>query len=132
MVRALAAENSSFGVSEVELGRSGPSYTVDTLRHFRELDPQAEFFFLMGADQARAFDGWREPRAVASLATLVVMAREGAESPGQGFRSVPVTRLDISSSDIRARVREGRPIRYLVPDAVRNIIERNRLYRAAS
>lgn len=130
MVRSLVARDARFGVSEVEVSRSGPSYTVDTLRHYRELHPEAELFFVMGADQAVTLDSWHEPGEVSALATLVVMARDGTEAPEGDFLSAPVTRLDISSSAIRARVRNGRPIRYLVPDTVREIIESNRLYRA--
>jgi len=132
MVRAVTAGNPAFGVSDVELSRVGPSYTVDTLAHFRQLNPEAEIFFVLGADQAAAFDTWKEPERVASLATLVVLAREGFRVPKGEFVPVHVTRLDISATEIRGRVREGRSIRYLVPDEVRNIIEGNRLYRARS
>lgn len=132
MIRALVAEDDRFGVSEVELGRSGPSFTADTLRHYRELNPQAELFFIMGADQALTLESWHQPRVVEELATLVVMARQGKDPPPGDFVWAPVTRVDISSSAIRARVREGRPIRYLVPEAVREIIQSNRLYRAVS
>jgi len=130
-VRALAAGNDTFGVSEVEVDRPGPSYTVDTLRHYSDLHPEAEIYWVMGVDQAVTFRDWHQPKDVASRARLVVLAREGAEIPEGDFMRAPVTRLDISSSAIRARVREGRSIRYLVPDGVRQIIESNRLYRAA-
>jgi nicotinate-nucleotide adenylyltransferase len=132
MVRAIIAGNEAFGVSEVELGRSGPSYTVDTLGHYRDLHPDAEMFFVLGADQAAAFDTWQEPDRVASLATLVVMARAGTDAPAGGFASVPVTRVDISATEIRRRVRENRPIRYLVSESVRKIIDSHRLYRTES
>jgi len=132
MTRALVAEDDRFGVSEVELSRSGPSYTVDTLRHYREAHPQAELFFIMGADQALVLESWHQSRVVEELATLVVMAREGTDPPPGDFVPLQVTRIDISSSALRARVREGRPIRYLVPEVVREIIESNRLYRAVS
>ncbi|MFO8175969.1 MAG: nicotinate-nucleotide adenylyltransferase [Gemmatimonadota bacterium] len=130
MVQCLVAGDDRFGVSEVELSRSGPSYTVDTLRHYRDLHDEAELFFVMGADQAETFGSWREPETVKELATLVVMAREGMDPPSGDFVTAPVTRLDISSSAIRSRIRDGRPIRYLVPEIVRRIIESNRLYRA--
>jgi nicotinate-nucleotide adenylyltransferase len=126
----MAAGNDRFGVSEVELSRGGPSYTVDTLSHFREQDPEAEIFFVMGSDQATALDTWQEPGRVVALATLVVMDRAGAGVPSGKFLSVPVTRVDISATEIRKRVLDGRSIRYLVPEAVRQIIESNRLYRA--
>jgi nicotinate-nucleotide adenylyltransferase len=132
MVLAMAAGNDRFGVSEVELSKGGPSYTVDTLRHYRNLYPEAEIFFILGADQAAAFDTWQDPEKVASLASLVVMDRAGAGIPPGGFQSVPVTRVDISATEIRKRARAGRSIRYLVPDGVRQIIESNRLYRAES
>jgi len=128
MVRAMIRDNDSFEVTEVELRRSGPSFTVDTLAHFRETHPGAEIFFILGADQAASFDTWEEPERVASLATLAVMNRAGVGPPPEGFLSVPVTRIDVSATEIRDRVRAGRSIRYLVPDAVRKIIERNRLY----
>ena len=132
MVRMITAGNETFGVSEVELGRGGPSYTVDTLRYYRDLHPAAEIFFILGADQAEAFDTWQEPNRVASLATLVVMARAGASVPAGAFASVPVTRVDVSATEIRRRVLDGRSIRYLVPDSIRQIIDRNRLYRTES
>ena len=128
MVRAMIRGNDSFEVTEVELRRSGPSFTVDTLAHFRETHPEAEIFFILGADQAASFDTWEEPERVARLATLAVMNRAGIGPPPEGFLSVPVTRIDVSATEIRDRVRAGRSIRYLVPDAVREIIERNRLY----
>jgi nicotinate-nucleotide adenylyltransferase len=132
MARALLPGDGVLSVSEVEVGRSGPSYTVDTLRHFREFHPEAEIFFIMGVDQAATFQDWHEPDQVASLAHLVVLAREGVEVPPGEFLTTPVTRVDISSSAIRARVQEGKTIQHLVPDNVRQIIESNRLYRAAS
>jgi len=132
MVRSIIVDNETFGVSEVELGRGGPSYTVDTLRHYRDLHPTAEIFFLIGADQAAALDTWQEPDRVAALATLVVMARDGASVPVGGFASVPVTRVDVSATEVRQRVLDGRSIRYLVPESVRKIIDRNRLYRTES
>ena len=132
MVRALTAGSDVFRVSDVELKRGGPSFTVDTLRYYRDLYPEAEIFFVLGADQATAFDGWRDPEILASLATLVVMARGGVQVPGMNFTSVPVTRVDISATNIRERVRAGRSIRYLVPEEVRQIIESQCLYRAAS
>ena len=132
MVRALTAGSDVFRVSDVELTRGGPSFTVDTLRYYRDLHPEAEIFFVLGADQATAFDGWRDPEILASLAKLVVMARGGVQVPGGNFTSVPVTRVDISATNIRERVRAGRSIRYLVPEEVRQIIESQCLYRAAS
>ncbi len=139
MVREAAAGNDTMEVSEVELGREGPSYTVDTLRHFREMRPGAELFFIMGTDQVAEFHTWRDPEIVAELATLVAMTRAGwdpeqepsgvlASGAEVSFRRVPVTRIDLSSTDIRERAAAGRSIRYLVPDGVRSVIESRQLY----
>jgi nicotinate-nucleotide adenylyltransferase len=143
MTRAAVAGNPVFQVSEVELNREGPSYTVDTLRQYKAGHPHAEIFFLLGADQLAEFHEWQDPAGIAGLATLVAFGREGVDpaqmkpiklEPGEGvdFISLPVTRMDISSSGIRARRREGRSIRYLVPEDVRRIIETHRLYRSIS
>jgi nicotinate-nucleotide adenylyltransferase len=149
MTQAAVAGNARFAVSEVELGREGPSYTVDTLRHFREVHPEAELFFLLGADQLAEFQDWKEPEEIVRLAKLVAIGRDGV-SPGQllsgggvqgesssglfGIEPIflPVTRIDLSSTDLRDRVRAGRSIRYLVPEAVRQLIETNCLYRPKS
>ncbi len=143
MARAAVAGNPLFGVSEVELDREGPTYTVDTLRHFRVAYPDAELFFLLGADQLAEFHEWQEPEGIAGLATLVAVGRGGVDpdqlppvalGPGEelNFMSLQVTRVDISSSEVRARVREGRSIQYLVAEDVRRIIETHRLYRSIS
>ena len=132
MVQEIVAGNEAFGVSDVEVNRGGPSYTVDTLRYYRDLHPGADIFFVLGADQAAAFQAWQEPEEVAALANLVVMDRAGTGVPPGGFASVPVTRVDISATEIRRRVRRDRSIRYMVPESVRQIIEEHRLYRTES
>ena len=143
MAQAAVAGNPSFDVSEIELDREGPTYTVDTLRHFRGTYPDAELFFLLGADQLAEFHEWHEPEEIAQLASVVAVGRDGVDprdlSPvgfGPGgeliFLSPRVTRVDISSSEVRDRVRAGRSIRYLVPETVKRIIETHRLYRSIS
>ncbi len=139
MIRSAVADDPVLGVDDRELRREGTSYTVDTLRELREElgggEPEREITFLMGADQLAELPRWREPEEVARLARLVVMARAG-EEPAEvdsglevAYEAVEVPRIDLSSTDIRRRVREGRPIRYLVPEPVREIIEWERLYR---
>ncbi len=149
MTRAAVAGNPRFEVSELELDREGPSYTVDTLRYFRSTYPKAELFFILGADQLAEFQDWKEPEEIVELASLVAIGRDGVsphqllpggERPGgtksalEGIEviSLPVTRIDVSSTDLRARVRAGHSIRYLVPEGVRRLIETNCLYRSKS
>jgi nicotinate-nucleotide adenylyltransferase len=134
MVRAATAEDPRFEVDDLELRREGESYSADTLRQLAAREPDAEIFFVIGVDQLREFASWREPEVVARLATLVVVSRAGDEAADEGEMAFPVlpvqvTRIDLSATEIRRRIRDGEPIRYLVPDAVREIIEREGLYR---
>jgi nicotinate-nucleotide adenylyltransferase len=103
-------------VSRMELGREGPSFTVDTLRALHADRPEAELTFIVGADNAHGLPSWREPEAVLGLARLAVAERDG------------VRREDLSSTVLRRRVAEGRPIRFYVPDAVAEEIARRGLY----
>jgi nicotinate-nucleotide adenylyltransferase len=129
-------------VSSLEADQPGPSFTIDTLRKLHERDPGNELTFILGADQASGLPGWREPEAILELAELGVAGRGGVrdsdvlerlrELPGAGARvrffSMP--RIDVSSSMIRERVAEGRPLRWLVPDAVAGYIAEHGLYGA--
>lgn len=137
MVREGIRGDDRFAVSDVEFRRPGPSWTVDTLRHLRNEAPGAELHLLIGADQWADFGAWREPDEIAGLARIVVLSRGGKSErqtmgdPGWAHQVLPVTRIDLSGSALRERVRDGRSIRYLVPDSVRVFIEHQRLYAAA-
>ena len=143
MTRQAVAGNPAFEVSDAELRREGPSFTVDTVRLFRARNPGAEIFFLLGADQLAEFHEWKEPEELAALATLVAVGRNGV-SPGSlsplelpsgrevEVRCLNMKRIDLSSTEIRTRVREGRSIQYLVPGAVARTIETQGLYRSIS
>ena len=134
MVRAALDGDERFAISDLELRRQGPSFTVDTLRTLRQQNADSELFFLIGADALREIETWREPEEVARLAHLVVLARGDGRNGTTILHSrfpvltVPVTRVDISATEIRRRVARGESIRYFVPDAVREIIRRERLY----
>ena len=135
MIRAATAANPSFEVSDLELNRTGPSFTVDTLRELRKQRPDDEFFLLLGVDQVTEFPTWREPDQVLALARLIMLARGGIEEAAAGDivqQTVPVTRVDVSSTLVRQRVGAGQSIRYLVPEAVERIITAERLYSGRS
>lgn len=133
MLKAAVAGNPAFEISETELRRTGPSYTVETLRQLATKFPDDELFLLIGVDQVRDFGTWREPDEIMKLARVVMVTRGGEDEPGAQSRyvthTVNVTRIDVSSTMIRARVAAGESIRYLVPDAVAEIIAREGLYR---
>ena len=127
-------------VSTLEVDRGGASYTVDTLRVLHDLEPEHELIFIVGGDMAQSLPSWREPEAILGLARLAVAEREGVrrediarrlDSLHSGDRVVffDMPRIDVSSSAIRRRVAEGRPIRYLVPDRVAAAIAERGLYR---
>jgi nicotinate-nucleotide adenylyltransferase len=141
LCRLATAKDERLGVSRLELDRGGPSYTVDTLREIHERSPGDELTFIVGGDNAFGLAAWREPAAVLELATMAVAERETvrrqdiaervAAIPGAdrlAFFAMP--RIDVSSSLVRRRVREGRPIRYLVPDDVARVIGGRGYYRS--
>jgi nicotinate-nucleotide adenylyltransferase len=133
MLEAAVADNPTFEISRLELERSGPSYTVDTLRALSAEFPGAALHLLIGVDQVREFSTWREWEEVLKLAQIVMLTRAGGEEAGPRApfvrQIVNVTRVDVSSTLIRARVAAGRSVRYLVPQAVEEIIVREGLYR---
>lgn len=133
MTRAAVGDDSRFEVSDLELRREGVSYSVDTLRSLHGSNPEAELVFLLGVDQFRALPTWREPDEVAKLATLAVMKRGGEAvevDTRYPWTAVDVPRIDLSSTEIRERVWNGRSIRYFVPDAVFDIVGHENLYKA--
>ena len=130
MVRLLVGTDPRFSVDPIEIDREGLSFTVETLAAFATRQPEAERFFLVGTDVLASFARWREPERVLRLATIAVLRREGddAEIPDGAIR-VDTRRVDVSSTEIRQRVRDGRAIRGFVPEAVEAYIASHRLYR---
>jgi nicotinate-nucleotide adenylyltransferase len=120
----------AFTVERAELERAGPSYTVDTLRALREREPEVEFTLLLGADAAAELPAWHDASSLPKLARIVVFARPGSAVPAVPWiaRAIEVPAIDISATEIRRRVREGRSIRYWVPDAVAKYVTGHRLY----
>ena len=121
-----------FSVDPAEIDRPGLSFTVDTLAGLAAAHPGAELFLLLGADAYALFDQWRDPDGIRALATIVVLVRgEVAPVPHErpGVLVLQSRRVDISSTELRARVRDGRTIRGFVPDAVADYIAEHRLYR---
>jgi nicotinate-nucleotide adenylyltransferase len=115
-------------VDRVEVGRAGPSWTVDTLAALMERRPGAEVTLLIGADAAVEFPAWRSVERIRELAEVRVFTRAGSERPRVGLPVVEIPAVQVSSTDIRARVRAGLSIRYLVPEAVAEYITGKGLY----
>jgi nicotinate-nucleotide adenylyltransferase len=143
MVELAIADNPCFVLSRADVDRPGASYTVDLLGVLqRELGPEAALHFIVGADSLRDLAAWRSPGRILELARLVAVPRPGHAFERPGGTGLPAAVLeerilmvrapsvDVSATEVRERVREGRPIRYLVPEAVERYIREQGLYRA--
>jgi nicotinate-nucleotide adenylyltransferase len=133
------ASNPHFSVSRLEVDRGGPTYTVETLRALREEQgPDTELFFVTGADAILEIFHWKDSEEALGLAHFIAATRPGydidrfeaeAVTAHPNITVMAVPALAISSTDVRERVRQGRPIRYLVPEGVKAYIDKERLYR---
>ena len=140
MTRLLTAGDERFAVDPIEVDREGVSYTVDTLADFANRLPRAARFLLIGADVAGTFDQWRDPKRIRELAEVVILQRptdpsevtavsaHSAPRGLEGARWLETRRVELSSTEIRDRVRQGKSIRGFVPDAVAAYIAAARLY----
>ncbi len=139
MCVAATASNPAFSVSRIETDGGATGYTVHTLERLRMERPDAEIHLIMGADEAAAFPAWREPDRILEMARLAVATRPGIDEaalrealPGWVTGRVdllPPMAMDISATDIRARLAARKSVRYLVSDEVRAYIEQHGLYR---
>ena len=134
MTRAALGEEARFAADDREMRRAGPSYTVDTLTELRAEQPTAELLLLVGADQYRELHTWRRAGEIRRFCRVAVLERggRGQEPSVTDDVHIPVTRIDISGSDIRARVGAGRSIRFLVTPAVDQIIRQHGLYQSTA
>ncbi len=146
MVRLAVRAEPGWEVSDCELHRAGPSYTLDTVAHFRrEIGGGAELCWIIGADSLTELVSWYRIEELVEMCRIVTAARPGWERPDLDVLRARLTpaqiarlaadvldtpRIDIAATDIRRRVREGRSIRYLVPDAVEAYIRKRTLYAA--
>ncbi|MGO1392467.1 nicotinate-nucleotide adenylyltransferase [Agrococcus casei] len=128
------ASNPSFWVSRVDIDRDGPTYTIDTLRDIKAREPDADLFFITGADAFTDIVGWKDVDQLWELAHFISVTRPGHKLEVSGYPEERVSLLEIpalaiSSTDCRARVKAGYPVWYLVPDGVVQYISKHHLYR---
>ncbi len=138
IMTVLATEtHPSFYVSRIEIDRSGKTYTIDTIEQLKESAPKGtSFFFITGADAFLEIFTWKNADTLLKSCTFIAATRPGYDrsaienrvAEGENFHFLEVPALSISSTDIRARVRAGRPIRYLLPESVENYIYKHNLY----
>jgi nicotinate-nucleotide adenylyltransferase len=135
MTVVATASNPRFTVSRVDIDRQGPTYTIDTLRDLHAQRPDAELFFISGADAIAQILDWKDVRELWSLAHFVAVSRPGHSLTISGLPESEVSLLEvpalaISSTDCRSRVSRGFPVWYLVPDGVVQYISKHHLYRS--
>jgi nicotinate-nucleotide adenylyltransferase len=141
LCRLAVGDDDRFTVSDLELRRYGPSFTVDTLDVLKSQSPSDDLFLILGGDIAAGLPKWHEPERVLELATVAIAKRRGTAKAavdqalaqlkgGERARFFQMPRIGISSTMVRRRVRAGQPIRYFVPDGVMHYIETHGLYRS--
>lgn len=142
MLKLAIADNPAFELSSLEVKRPGFSYTVDTVRHLQSVYPDSIIYFIMGADALLTIDTWKDYLQLAVSCRFIVVTRPNfiirpshpvlatlPEKWWEDMRQVQIPALDISSTDIRHRVADGRTIKYLLPERVEQYICQNNLYR---
>ena len=132
MTERLVAGIPGFSVDSAEIDRAGLSFTVDTLATLAATVPADELVLVVGADAFAQFGQWKDPERIRALATIAVLVRgegRGPDAASSGVRLLQTRRVDISSTELRARVAGGRTIRGFVPDAVADYIAEHRLYK---
>lgn len=141
MVSLAIKDNKNFTISDHEIQRGGKSYTIDTLKHFKKVYPNSELFFIMGFDSLLSLPTWKDVEGLEELCTFIVATRPGytldqndniydklPSGIGDKVVFLEIPEIEISSSLIRERVRKGKSIKYLVPEAIEKYIYDNNIY----
>ncbi len=141
MTRLAVSDNPAFVLSSAEVEREGNSYTWETLELLRDKEPETEFFFIEGADSLFAMESWKNPEIIFRDCTILAAVRDGKgdddlreqidrleKKYGARIGLIGMKEISFSSTDIRERIRNGRSIRYMVPDKVIEYIKKYRLY----
>ena len=142
MVLAGIDDNDAFDISDMEINRKGKTYTVDTIAEIKKINPELKIYFVIGADEAKMLDTWHEPERLLKMCSFIAVSRPGFDRNELikivdevrkkyccDIHYIDVPALDISSSDLREKISEGRSIKYLVPDKTEKYINEHNLYR---
>ncbi len=142
MVKIAVEGNDAFDFSDIELKREGATYTVNTLTELNKIYPDDELFFIVGSDTLYQIEDWKDPAKVLELATILIASRSAVGEdvqakihdlqdtfPGSKFEKLNMLNIDISSTNVRAKVKANASIKYLVPDEVAEYIGKNNLYK---
>ena len=135
-------DNPDFALSTIEIDREGNSYSYETVEELKRLQPNTDFYFIMGADSLLEIERWKHPDRLMAECTLLVAVRDDCDREGlekqiiyltdkyqADIKILPANRIDISSTKIRQLIREGKSVRYMLPDQIIRFIQKNHLYR---
>ena len=142
MAKAAVADNPAFEVSSMEIEREGKTYTVDTLSEIKKNNPEIEIYFVMGADEITAVESWKQPERLLKMCSFIAVTRPGfdnetVEKKVEGLKRkygcniyfLEVPSLDISSTELREKIRHGKNVKYLVPKETEKYIADHDLYK---
>ncbi|MFH1442173.1 MAG: nicotinate-nucleotide adenylyltransferase [Candidatus Omnitrophota bacterium] len=131
MIKAAISGNKHFLVSDIEIKRKGPSYTIDTVREFKKVYPADEFYFITGSDLLKYLDEWKDLSEILKQVKFVVATRPGypLDRIPTYISTISIRAVDVSAFEIRQASKDGKSFRYLVPEAVYNYIVKRRLYK---
>jgi nicotinate-nucleotide adenylyltransferase len=131
MVRLAIKANPSFAVSNFEIRKGGRSYSVDTVRHFRDILPEAKLYFIVGGDAVKELDTWKDITEIKTMCSFISVNRPGypRDEARLEYHAVTMNGIEMSSTEIRKRILQGKTVQYLVPDSVLRYIKRHRLYK---
>jgi len=131
MVKLAIEDNKKFEVSRYEIDKEGVSYTIDTLNAFRDRYKNAELFFIAGSDIAYELDKWKDFDKICKISTFVIARRSSFKLPKTDLNvlTVEIETLDVSSSEIRQKIKDNKDVRHLLPDKVYQYIKREGLYK---
>ncbi|MFB4161789.1 nicotinate-nucleotide adenylyltransferase [Geomicrobium sp. JSM 1781026] len=133
MVELAIQHHPQFKLLRLELARTGPSYTVDTIEHLLQIYPNEQFYFIIGGDMVKSLERWHQIDRLRDMVRFIVTDRpdyslEKGEHISETMLYIHVPQLSISSSDIRSRIKKQQSIRFLIPEEVRSYVEENHLY----
>ena len=131
MLKLAVKANKYFGVSDVEIKRKGCSYTIDTIRIFKNKFPRDQFYFIIGSDLLKYLDEWKDLEEISKLVKFVTAARPGypLENIPPHFETLEIRAVDVSGFQVRQRIKENKSFRYIVSEAVFDFINKKRLYK---
>ena len=135
-------DNPDFALSTIEIDREGNSYSYETVEELKRMQPKTDFYFIMGADSLLEIERWKHPHRQRTDCSVLVSVRDDCDREGlekqiiyltdkyqSDIKILPANRIDISSTKIRRMIREGKSVRYMLPDQVIRFIQKNHLYR---